>query len=259
MSMFGGLFGGNGGSASSGANGAPAKAVMPNGQVNNGAQGPAAGNQGNPSNNQGNNPQGNQPDPNAGSNQTVNPLDIYNKMFDNTNTQVDAAPEFNLDPGNMDKIVGGMDFMNGIDPDLMQRAMSGDSKAFMEVIQNSNRNVYRSAIEHGGVLNSKFVSAREAHNNKGLSGKVKQELTTNALSKTPNFQHPVVRQQLTEIAQRLHRANPDASPEDIAESAKKYLTDLAGALNPDTGKETAAKGNAEPDWDKFFGDEPKSS
>lgn len=206
---------------------------------------------------QGNNNQGNGNNQNSQNNQQPNPLDTYSKMFDNPNTEGDKAPAFTIDPKVMDSVVSSQDFTQGIDPEVMQKAMSGDAQSMIQLIQNVGRNSYRAAIEHGGMLTDKFVGASLAHNGKSLGNKVRQELTTNALSSTPNFQHPVVKKQLTEIAQRLQQANPDATPQEIADAAKQYLTDLATALNPQDPKQQSQNKSSQEErgaefWDDYF-------
>lgn len=193
---------------------------------------------------------------NAQSNQPANPLDTYSKMFDNAPTDGDTAPTFSIDPKVMDQVVSGQDFTQGIDAELMQKATSGDTQALLQVIQHVGRNSYRAAIEHGGVLTDKFVGARESFKDKGFGSRIKQELTSAELAKTPNFQHPVVRQQLTEVAQRLQRQHPDAQPGEIAKMAKDYITQLSQALNPEdkaaanNGQNSEVRG--EDYWNNFF-------
>lgn len=189
---------------------------------------------------------------NAGTNEPQDPLKIYENLFDNKNTQEDKAPTFSIDPKVMDQVVGSQDFTKGINPELFQKAMQGDQQAFFEMMNNVGRNAYRNAIEHGGMLTDRFVGAREAHSSKGLSGKVREELTTHALGNVPNFKNPVVKAQLTEVAKRLQSQHPDAAPAEIAEMAKDYITKLASALNPTDPKAQEASQNVEVDWNKFF-------
>lgn len=184
-----------------------------------------------------------------------NPLDTYSKMFDNPGTDADKAPSFTIDPKIMDQVVSSQDFMQGVDPELMQKATSGDMQALVQLIQHTSRNAYRASIEHGGMLTDKFVGSRLGFENKSLGSRVKQELTMNSLSNTPNYQHPVVKRQLTEIAQRLQQANPDATPQEIAEASKKYLSDLAAALNPTEKQEQNPNPSGERGeefWSDFF-------
>lgn len=221
-------------------------------------QAPGGWGNGNPQNNQQqpNNGNGGNTDPNAGKQQPEDPLAWASKMFDNDpNAEQDKGPpRFSIDGKVMDEVVSKQDFLKGIDPELQRKAMSGDADAFAQMFQQGLRNVYRSSIEHNGALTDRFVSSREEYSGTKLSGKIKGELTTSALSKTPNFQNPVVKKQLTEFAQRLQKQHPDAAPEEIAEAARKYVTDLANALNPQTtDKDSNSDGSPkEVDWNNYF-------
>lgn len=248
----------------------PAQQAQPKqgqqGQQPNGQQGQQPNNGMVPNNNNGQQEPGqvNNPGPgnntqNAGTGNATDPFANYTKMFDNSGTQTDTPPAFAIDPKVLGDIASKQDFMQGLDPQLMQRATSGDTAALMEIIQASSRNAYRTAIEHGGMLTDKFVGAREEHSAKGLGSRVKQELTTHALSDSPTQMHPVVRQQLSEIASRLSKQHPDASPGEIASMAKDYISQLSQALNPQDPNATATgqQGNKpvernEEYWDKYF-------
>lgn len=207
-----------------------------------------------PSNNSGG--QGNGNDPNANPQQNKNTLDIYSSMFDNKNSSGDTPPTFAIDPKQMDNIVQGLDFTKGIDPAVMTRATQGDANALLEIIHGVGRNSYRAAIEHGGVLTDKFVGAREQYSGKSFSSKVRKELVTNQLaSNTPNFQHPVVRQQLTEIAQRFQTQHPDATAKEIGDMSVQYLQDLMDAIRPPENKQQQnSQQNSEERGEEFWND-----
>lgn len=183
--------------------------------------------------------------------QPVNPLDSFSKMWDNPSTEADTPPAFNLDPKQLGDIASKQDFMQGIDPELMTKATSGDVNAMMQLMNKVAQGAYAKSLEHGGMLTDKFVGARETHSSKGLGGRVRQELTQHALSDTPSYQHPVVRKQLTQIAEQLQRQNPDASPQEIAKQAKDYLNELVSAINPKT-EDKAAKKAGPTNWDAYF-------
>ena len=222
--------------------------------------------QNNQNNNQNNNPDPNNPqqnnlnpgngnNQNANPNEPANPLDVYGKMFDNPTNNDDTPPSFNIDPKIMDQVVGSQDFMRGINPDLLQKATSGDTQSLLEIIQHTSRNAYRSAIEHGGVLTDKFVGARESYGNKKLPDVLRGHLTEQQLAaNTPNYKHPVVKQQLSDIARRLQKTHPDAQPQEIAEMAKDYLQTFMKAITPAEQNPVANKPK-ETDWDQFFDDD----
>ena len=187
-----------------------------------------------------------------GSNETPeNPLDVYSKMFENAAKNSDIqAPEFKLDPKVVNEVSSKLDFTKELPPELMEKALTGDVKALLGVIQATTQNAYKAALQHGTALTDTYVKQRSEFDQKSLHTGVRQELTTHALSDAPNFDHPVIRQELNRVANQFAKANPDASPQEIAKSAKQYITDLSSALNPAAPK-TPANGG-EMDWSKYL-------
>lgn len=182
-----------------------------------------------------------------------NPLDSYAEMFKNAakNTSAaDAAPKFSLDPKVVGEVSSKLDFTQGVDPELMQKAMTGDAKAFMQVIQLATQNSYKAALEHGTALTDTFVSQRAEFDKKSINSSVRSNLTDAALSSTPNYNHPVIKAELTRVAKEFSAANPDATPQEIAETAKRYINDLASALTPASTTSSAKAGDM--DWEAYL-------
>ena len=180
------------------------------------------------------------------------PVDIFSKMFDNT-PSTDAPPAFTLDPAQLSTVANGQDFTQGVDPELLTKANSGDSNAMIQVMQQVSRNAYQAALLHTSKLTESFVGAREGHTAKGLSTKIRGELTVNALTGTPNFQNPGVRKLLVNIAQNLEKEHPDASPEQIAVMARQSVMEAANAVNPNAGDPPSnSRVKQATDWDSFF-------
>ena len=183
---------------------------------------------------------------------TQNPLDIYNKMFDNANKESDIqAPSFKIDPKILGEVSGKMDFTKNISPELLQQATGGDMGALLNIIKTVGQNSYRASLEHSTSLTDTFLNSRGEFESKSLANGVKSQLTSNALSDAPNYKHPVVKAELNRIANSYSKANPDASPQEVAKAAQKYLVDLYSALNPAApASETSGKG--EMDWSKYL-------
>lgn len=180
-----------------------------------------------------------------------NPLDVYAKMFDTAakNSGI-QAPDFSLDPKLVNDVASKLDFTKEIAPELMEKALQGDVKSLLGVIQATSQNAYKAALSHGTALTDTFVKNSAEYNNKQLKSGVRGELTTQALSDAPNFDHPVIRQELIRVAEQFAKANPDAPPQEIAASAKKYMTDIANALNPKAPPKEEKDG--ERDWAKYL-------
>jgi hypothetical protein len=195
-----------------------------------------AGQGGNPQN--GNDPSkgnGNPHDPNAGNTGVqppANPLDVFSKMWDtDPNKKEDVAPSFTLDDETLGKVSSAQDFMKGINPELMQKATGGDAASMIEMMHHVGRNAYKAALSHGSTLTDKFVGAREAYNEKGLSGKVKGELVNNELAQIPNSSHPAVKKQIMMVAEQFQRQHPDASPSEIRAKTVEYFKVFTDAIN----------------------------
>lgn len=179
----------------------------------------------------------------------VDPLDVYSKMFDNPSNK-EAPPSFTMDDKILGDVAKGQDFMRGVDADLVAKATSGDVQALMQMMNEVGRNAYKASLSHSGKLTEGFITSREGYNEKGFSSKVRGELTVNALTGTPNFKNPVVRKQLTMIAENLQKQHPDAAPEEIAQMSREYITELSKAIAPaDTASQKNKSGPVDfGDW-----------
>lgn len=194
-------------------------------------------------------PNGQMPGTNQGE---IDPLAAYAKMFERAEPKPeDAAPSFSLDPNVLSEVSSKMNFTQDIPQELMQQALNGDGQSLMKIINHAAQSAYKASLSHTSTLTDKFVAARTDHAMKNLAPVVKKELTSNALASTPNFQHPVVKQQLQMVAESIAAQHPDLPPQEVAQMAGKYITDLANAINPSSNKPTESEPTTT-DWSKFF-------
>ena len=181
-----------------------------------------------------------------------NPLDIYAETFENARKSSDIqAPSFKLDSKVLNDVSKTMDFTKGIAPDLLEKALGGDVKALMGVMQAVGQNSYSASLEHATALTDTHLGQRAEFESARVNKGVRSQLTNDALSSTPNYDHPVVKQELNRVANQFAAANPDASPAQIAKAAQKYMTDLHMAMNPSKTAEQQQK-DGEMDWSKYI-------
>lgn len=226
---------------------------MPNGQTMQ-QQGQQAGSQG-PGAMPGQNSQG-------GGQGNNDPLAAYSKLWDNSsNGNPSAPPSFVLDPKVLKEASGSIKFTEGLDPELMQRATSGDMNAFMEVINAVAQNTYRTSLEHGSTLTDRFVGARSQYDSKQFAPQVKNQLVTQELSSIPNYSHPAVRKQVDMVAEGMQRQNPDASPAEVAKMVKDYFQAvmMATGMAPqnsgaNNGQGQGASATPSTDWAEWLKD-----
>jgi hypothetical protein len=203
-------------------------------------------------------------DQNNLSKETQNPFDSYQKLFDNAAKNSDIqAPSFSLDPKVIADVASKMNFTQGINPELVQKAQSGDAGSMMELIQEVGRNAYRASLEHATKLTDTHLGQRSEYEGRRVKEGVRSQLTSDALSAgsdtNANLNHPVVKAELNRIAKSF-AASPeyaDASPQEIAKAAKQYLIDLNSALSPVAKEKTKApkdsSGNGDIDYLSYLG------
>lgn len=189
-------------------------------------------------------------DPTAGKTlEQVDPLSSF-KMWENAPTDLDKAPQFILDDAALDGATKQLDFTKGLDPAVLEAVGRGDAKAIQQMIAHTSAQAYRTAMQHSSTLTGRFTEAREAYRDKSFGSKVRGELTAEALADTPNYSHPVVRKQLTQVATQLQLQHPDASPKEIAKMSKDYLFQLTDAMRP--AAKASPKDTGPANWDKYF-------
>lgn len=188
------------------------------------------------------------------SQEPVNPLDAYAKMFEKaTEGTEDTPPSFSLDPKVLGEVSSKLNFTQDVSPELMQQATAGDMNALIQVMNTVGQNAYKASLSHTSTLTDKFVGARTAHELKSVGPTVRKELTNSALASTPNYNHPVVKQQLNMVAESFARQHPDATPAEIAQMAGQYIQDLAAAINPQaTTQQQQNEREGEIDWSKYL-------
>jgi len=185
------------------------------------------------------------------------PLEVYAEMFKNANKAGDnIAPAFKLDPKVLGDVSASMDFTKGIDPALAEAAMKGDPASIMKMMQEVSRNAYRVSLEHASTLTDTHLNQRGAFDQRNMQDTVRTSLTDQALSTAQNYSNPLVKAELNRVATQLAKANPDMPPAQIAETAQKYIQDMAAALNPDNNPANKAAAEAKKDenfdWSKYL-------
>ena len=194
----------------------------------------------------------------SGTDTIPDPTAIYSKMWEN-NPNKTEAPRLKIDGKVLDEVSGKMDFMQGIPQDLMQKATSGDVNSLIQLMGMVSKNTYRASIEHGSALTDSFVGQRDAFRDQSTGSAVREELLMQDLFKGADGKPlpTYAKKQIADIAKRLQQANPDASPQEIAQSARNYVSEMAKMMSGESSQGSEEQpnggGNKAPamDWDKW--------
>lgn len=190
-----------------------------------------------------------------GSNVPADPTAVYAKMWENSTGKPNTAPSLHIDDKVLDQVAGGMKFTQKAPPELMQKAMTGDMTAMMEMMDWTAQQAYRSAMAHQSALTNQFVGQREEFQQKGFGKAVQQELTMNSLfaSETGKPLPDYAKRQFSDAAKRYSEANPDATPQEVAAATKDYFRNMAALAGgaPSDSQQQQNTQQAAIDWDKW--------
>ena len=181
----------------------------------------------------------------------TNPLDAYKNLQDNGDNADESAPSFSIDDEALSGVAGKLNFIKDINPELVQKATSGDAGALVALINATAQQSYRAALKHVTTLTDTHLAQRETFNQKAIKSGVRENLIQQEISTIPNASHPVVQQEIARIARDFAKRSPEATPAQIKEQAIRYFNEVHNAMSGQS--ESAPKKASEvTDWESFL-------
>jgi len=181
----------------------------------------------------------------------TNPLDAYKNLQDNEDNADESAPSFSIDDEALSGVAGKLNFIKDINPELVQKATSGDAGALVALINATAQQSYRAALKHVTTLTDTHLAQRETFNQKAIKSGVRENLIQQEISTIPNASHPVVQQEIARIARDFAKRSPEATPAQIKEQAIRYFNEVHNAMSGQS--ESAPKKASEvTDWESFL-------
>jgi hypothetical protein len=170
-------------------------------------------------------------------------LDTFKDIFQNIGAAGPGkAPLINADPAKLAQIANTLDFTRNINPDVLQKAMAGDAKAFLEVLNSVGRQSFVAGTQATSHLVDKQTSAAVDFMQKGLPNQIRSFQSRDlARTENPAFSHPAVEPFLAVIQQQLAQQHPQATALEIASKSREYFAAAVGAFQAgESGKEGAS-------------------
>lgn len=199
----------------------------PNSQMENSQQ----GNDGN-SQQQGNN-----------NNQNASPLDMFSKMWENKSSENQngngnqGQSIFTPDMTKLDAAVKTMDFMKGVNPELVQKALSGDQAAFTQVLNSAIQGSFSQALLASSQIAERGMSTVRGQIEKGFDGRIKNFTASDRLqSSNKNFNHPAFKPLLSAVQAKISESFPEATPDEIVQYSQQYMEGISGLMTGNNGK-----------------------
>jgi len=146
-------------------------------------------------------------------------------------------------------------FAAGLNPELVQKAMSGDAQAFMEAINSVAQEAFAASVSMSQGLVEHGVKTGTDQFSSGLDSRFKDYELRNQNPSNKALQHPLAKSFITSLKKGIAAQNPQMSAAEIHQAAETGFLQFTQEINAKPeGQEdpTATKGT---DWTKYLGDE----
>lgn len=138
----------------------------------------------------------------------------------------------NVDPAKISAAAKSMNFLNGIDPALIEKAKGGDAEAFMAVVNASNQNAFQTAmVAIPGIIEPVLQQAEQRQAERAPALFQQLQLRT-ARASDPVLQNPAVAPVVEALKTTIASQNPQDTPDQVMELVHQRITDLGHVLTP---------------------------
>jgi hypothetical protein len=168
---------------------------------------------------------------------------------------------------NFADIAGKLDFSRSLNPELVTKALSGDSASFSQIINQVARSAFATSAKTSEQLIAKVRKEIVEEISGSLPGKFKEFSLQDRSFKNPALKHPAVAPMLEAIKAQIAVKHPDATTDELTNMAEEYVSAAVKAMGSDPSKGNSnggsdsatreeiatSQGEGTYDWNKHFG------
>lgn len=163
----------------------------------------------------------------------VLPLDQFKGIWDTPVVDKDAPvdkygqPLLNIDPKTIADQVSKMDFISGINPELLTKATSGDIGAFSQVLNASIQKALTAQVQLSGQMVEGAVSENNKRFETRLPKQIREAQVNDVRSSNPVLNHAAAAPMLDMAKRSLMARDPSLSPAEVHRQAEEMLSTFA--------------------------------
>lgn len=191
------------------------------------------------------------------------PLEKFSTIWDkDPKALAKPNPVPNIKPTSeqLNAAVAGLDFTKTVAPELMEKALKGDTASLMQVINTTAQQTLAAASgTTANIVTEALTAMNKKYEDEIIPGILRAHNSRTEISKAnPIFDDPASKPMLAYFEAQLQSKFPTATAAEHAEMAKEYLVGFTQKFAKGEGKELTdipkapvnAKG--ETDWDAWF-------
>lgn len=145
---------------------------------------------------------------------------------------------FNTDQQKFSEAVNGMDFTKHVPKDVMEKVLTGDANALMQVINRVGQMAFSTAT----MSSREMIEHANSRSGQSMNDQIKEIVRatlaeSQAVQRNPSFSDPTVAPLLKEISGRLRAKFPEASPDELVGKSEEMLMAIAQKIVAGSPKE----------------------
>ncbi len=135
-----------------------------------------------------------------------------------------------MDPAAFKQQVATANFASAIPQETLQKALSGDTQAFMDAINMASREAFAASaqLSHGLVEHGARTAADRV--NTSLDSRIRNFQIRSQNTSNEALAHPAVAPMLNAVKVQIAQSNPNLTPEAVQQQAEQYFTQMADVL-----------------------------
>lgn len=170
-------------------------------------------------------------------------------------------PNYTPDPVKLEAATKDINFLQGLDPGLIQKATSGDVTALAAIINHTGRETVKMMTNvNAGIVQNAMTDMHKLYREDIIPGVLRDNNVSQQFANDPLFSNPATAPILEGIKTQMLAKYPTARPDEILQMSQTYLRGFAGEIAKGQGftmSETPVPGKngvrTEQDWSLLLG------
>lgn len=200
--------------------------------------------------------------------QEESPMDQFADLFtmeEKKEGEEDNTPDpdnfFSYDPNKLQERVNKLNFaqMEGAD-ELSQKALEGDPKALMQLINGVAQQTFYQAAEFSSNVANRTAKESYTRSSEKLPSSVRSLMAKDTMEGLkPQFKHKALQPIVSSVQSQIETKYPDASPKEVSDMVNKYMESVAktfgsGSDPSSTSSQDSSRSpnNGKSDFGDFF-------
>ncbi|MFV0408914.1 MAG: hypothetical protein ACK5LJ_04200, partial [Paracoccus sp. (in: a-proteobacteria)] len=166
------------------------------------------------------------------------------------------APNFKLDPEQLNRVSGGMDFTKSISRDDLSKVAAGGEEAvgaLVNVLNKFGQQVFSTSAQFSSHMTEAGYNNAQQAIDRGLPNVVKQQLTRSELmASNPKLREPALQPLVTAIQSQIAQKHPNATSQEVNAMLEQYFSEVGKTFAKPDQQAQKPSGSQEYDFSSFL-------